>query len=100
MRKPDAYAVIMSPDAATVNFDRLRCETIPEGTFEADVYFCCHCNRAVHVKPGAVPEELGSMCRACMKMVCPKCAAGPCVPFLKKLDLWEAKERALRSYGF
>ena len=27
------------------------------------------------------------MCRNCMKMVCPACANGPCVPFMKKLDV-------------
>ena len=100
MRNPGGYAVIVSPEPATVNFDRLRCERISEGTHEADVYSCVHCNRIVHVKPGAIPEELGSMCRNCMKMVCPACAPGPCIPWLKKLEISERRDQALRSYGF
>lgn len=98
MRNPAGYAVIETDGRARVNFDRLRCETI-KGTHEADVYNCQHCNRFVHVEPGAIPEELGSMCRNCMKMVCPTCAPGPCVPWLKKLEQYEQRERTLRSYG-
>jgi len=99
MRKPSGYATISTPEPTAVNFDRLRCETIKEGFHEMDVYDCKHCNRIVHVKPGAIPEELGSMCRNCMAMVCPKCAEGPCIPWLKKLEIAERRDRALRSYG-
>lgn len=99
MRNPGGYAVIVAPEPTRVNFDRLRCETIGEGTFEADTFTCIHCNHIVHVKAGAIPEELGSMCRGCMKMVCPRCAPGPCVPWLKQLEAAEARDRALRSYG-
>jgi hypothetical protein len=99
MRKPDGYAVIVAPEPTNVNFDRLRCERLPEGTSEADTYTCWHCNRIVHVKPGAIPDELGSMCRNCMHMVCPRCAPFGCIPWLKKLEIAERRERALRSYG-
>jgi hypothetical protein len=99
MRNPGGYAVITAPEPTRVNFDRLRCETVGEGTTEVDIYGCVHCSRLVHVKPGAIPEQLGSVCRHCMKMVCPTCAPGPCVPWLKKLDIAEARDRALRSYG-
>lgn len=98
MRNAGGYAIITTPEPTTVNFDRLRCETV-QGTYEADVYTCLHCNRIVHVKPGAIPEELGSMCRNCMGMVCPACAPGPCTPWLKKLDMAERRDRALRSYA-
>lgn len=98
MRNAGGYAVITAPEPTTVNFDRLRCETV-SGTHESDVYSCVHCNRIVHVKPGAIPEELGSMCRNCMQMVCPACAPGPCVPWLKKLEVAERRGQALRSYG-
>lgn len=99
MRRPGGYATITAPEPTRVNFDRLRCEVVGEGTFEADTYTCAHDNRIVHVKPGAIPEELGSMCRNCMQMVCPACAPGPCVPWLKKLEMAERRDRALRSYG-
>lgn len=99
MRNPGGYAVISSPDGGVVNFDRLRCEAIPKGKYEADTFTCCHCNRIIHVKAKASPDEFGSMCRNCMKMVCPACANGPCVPFMKKLEIAEAREQARRSYG-
>jgi hypothetical protein len=99
MRNPGGYAVITCPEPTKVNFDRLRCEVLPEGIHEMDAYTCEHCNRIVHVKPGAIPEELGSMCRHCMKMVCPSCAPFACVPWLKKLEMAEKRDIALRSYG-
>jgi uncharacterized protein CbrC (UPF0167 family) len=100
MRNPGGYAVITSPDPTPVNFDRFRAERISAGTFEADTFTCVHCNRVMHVKPRAPMDEFGSMCRNCMKMVCPRCADGPCVPFEKKLEMWERRSEALRSYGF
>lgn len=100
MRNAGGYAVITSPTPSQVNFDRLRCESIGEGAFEADTFTCVHCNRVVHVRPRASPDEFGSMCRNCMKMICPRCADGPCTPFLKRLEMIEARDRARRSYGF
>lgn len=100
MRNPGGYAIITSPEPGRVNFDGLRCEQIPAGTYEADSFTCVHCSRVIHVKPRVSMDEFGSMCRNCMKMVCPKCADGSCVPFMKKLELHEAKDRARRSYGF
>ena len=100
MRKAGGYAVITSPDGSDVDFDGLRCQHIAAGAFEVDTFTCCHCNRIIHVKPFAPMDEFGSMCRNCMKMTCPTCADGPCVPFEKKLDEVEKRDRALRSYGF
>jgi hypothetical protein len=99
MRNPGGYAVIVSPDATEVNFDGFRCEKINAGTVEFDTFTCCHCNKVMHVKAKAPMEEFGSMCRNCMKMVCPVCANGPCIPFEKKLDEMEKRDIALRSYG-
>lgn len=99
MRLPQGYAVIVSPEPAKVNFDGLRCEEISAGTFEADTFSCVHCNRVVHVKARANIDEFGSMCRNCMKMVCPACANGPCIPFEKRLQIMEDRDRTLRSYG-
>jgi hypothetical protein len=99
MRRPGGYAVITSPDAQRVNFDGLRCEEVRAGTFETDTFTCVHCCRVVHIKPKANMDEFGSMCRNCMKMVCPACANGSCTPFEKKLEQMEKRDRALRSYG-
>lgn len=99
MRNPQGYAVITSPEKARVTFDKMRCEDVCAGVNERDTFSCVHCNRVVHVRPKASMDEVGSMCRNCMKMVCPKCASGPCVPFMKKLELEEKRFQALRSYG-
>lgn len=99
IRNPHGYAVIYAPEGTKVNFDRLRCEEIPAGKFEADTFTCIHCNRVIHVKPFTSMDEFGSMCRNCMKMTCPTCADGPCVPFMKKLEEAEKRDIARRSYG-
>jgi hypothetical protein len=91
--------LIVSPEPSKVSFDRMRCEEISAGLVERDTYTCKHCNRVIHVKPLAPMDDFGSMCRNCMKMVCPTCADGPCVPFEKKLEQMEKREIALRSYG-
>ena len=100
MRNPQGYAHIISPGRSMVIFDRLRCEEIGEGVYEVDTFTCCHCNSIVHVKALAPMDEFGSMCRNCMKMTCPRCADGPCIPFEKKLERLEARDRARQSYGF
>jgi hypothetical protein len=67
---------------------------------EWDTFTCCHCNVVVKVMPKCNPDDLGGMCRLCMKMVCPKCVdTGICDPIEKKLERLEARDRALRSYG-
>lgn len=99
-RNPQGYSYIVSPDAARVVFDRFRAEEIPAGTTERDTFTCFHCNRVKHVKPRERPEDTGGLCKCCMKLICAKCvAAGNCVPFEKKLEAAEARDRALRSYG-
>lgn len=99
MRNPGGYAVIVDPEGGQVRFDRFRCEQVGAGTHEADTFTCCHCSIVIHVKPMAKIGEFGAMCRNCMKMMCPACANGPCVPFLKKLEEAEKRDRVLRSYG-
>jgi len=99
MRNPQGYAVIVSPEDAVIKYDKFRCDEIHTGTTECDTFTCVHCNKIMHVKPGSRMDEFGSMCRNCMKMVCPKCADGPCIPFMKRLEMAEARKRALDSYG-
>jgi hypothetical protein len=94
MRKPGGYAVLVSPESQVVNFDGMRRERVDPGSNEYDCFTCAHCNRIIHVRARANPDEFGSMCRNCMKMVCPTCADQGCTPFLKKID--EAEEREIR----
>jgi hypothetical protein len=34
-----------------------------------------------------------------MKYTCPTCADGPCIPFEKKIEAMENRDRIRRSYG-
>lgn len=99
MLRSGGYSIIVSPEEARVAFDKFRCEDIGRGTTECDTFTCVHCNKVMHVKPRASMDDFGSMCRNCMKMVCPKCAGGACTPFMKKLELAEKRDQAFRSYG-
>lgn len=84
MRNAGGYAVLFGPDG---------------GVTERDTFTCFHCNSVVYVKPKSNPDDFGSMCRLCMKMVCQRCANFGCTPFEKKLEQIEARDRARRSYG-
>jgi hypothetical protein len=100
MRKAGGYAIIQTPDPTPVNFDRWRCQEINSGTYEIDTFTCIHCGSVRHVTARMPMDDFGSMCRNCMKMVCPKCADGPCIPFEKKLEEAEKKDRFRRSLEF
>lgn len=99
MRNPGGYATIVSPAGSVANFDRFRCETISAGTYETDTATCGHCNSVRHIKAMRPMDEFGSFCRNCMKYTCPTCADGPCIPFEKKIEAMENRDRIRRSYG-
>jgi len=103
MRNPNGYAMIVSPTDSVAELDShlgksFRCEQIRAGTTEIDTFQCGHCGGHIHVKPLAPMDEFGSMCRNCMRMTCPTCATGPCVPFEKKLQEMEQKDYIRRQY--
>lgn len=97
MRNPGGYALIVGPDPSIAKFDGFRCESIA-AKHEADTFTCFHCGNVVHVKTKAPMDEVGSMCRQCMKMICPRCADGPCVPFMQKIDEMEQKDYLRKQY--
>ena len=78
MLRPGGYARIDDPECAPV---------------EMDTFTCAHCNRITHVKARRRPEDIGGLCKQCMGLICPACVGEPCVPFLKRLEAWEAGER-------
>ena len=98
MRNPHGYAVIVGAGGTVANFDGFRCEAINADTYETDTATCCHCNRVVHIKAMRPMDEFGSFCRSCMKYVCPTCADGPCIPFLKKIEELEQKDYIRKQY--
>lgn len=83
MRKPHGYATLTSED----------------GVAECDTTTCAHCNAITHIRPKQDPSTIGGLCKICMGLICPRCVGGECVPFVKKLEEWEARNEALRSYG-
>ena len=79
MRNPGGYAFSFDPGGLRQ---------------EADTFTCFHCNKVVVVKPKCNPDDLGGMCRLCVKMICPDCVnEGSCAPFEKKLDRIEKEAR-------
>jgi len=83
MRHAQGYATVIGPD----------------GTRECDTFTCAHCNRICHVPANLKIEQRGDFCRSCMRLICLQCAAKRvCTPFLKKLERFEAREMARRSY--
>lgn len=85
MRRPQGQATIVDPDAPTI---------------EMDTFTCAHCQQVRHVKVKERPEDVGGLCKMCMKLICPGCVdKAICDPFEKKLEREEARYHALRSYG-
>ena len=66
---------------------------------ECDTATCNHCNTVFHIKPGMHPSDIGGFCRICEKIICCQCVGDVCIPFEKRLDAIEARDRARRSYG-
>lgn len=60
----------------------------PEGALrEGRTFTCQHCNKVVFVPPMADPADLGGLCKLCMGLICPTCAAlGVCDTFEAKLE--------------
>lgn len=76
------------------------CITDPvDGIKECDTHTCAHCQKLVFTPPNKKIEEVGDFCRGCMKVICLNCVGKGCTPFLKKIELEEARYHALRSYG-
>ena len=84
MRKPQGYGVMFGPDGVIE---------------EHDTRTCAHCNTVHKIYPRMKPEDMGGLCKICMGLICSRCVDLGCTPFEKKLEMVEAKDRALRSYG-
>ena len=97
--KPQGYASITSPDPGRANLDGFQAVEVGAGNNEYDTTVCNHCNALTHVRARMRPEDIGGLCKVCMGLICPKCVGEPCVPFLKRLDEAERRDRVRRSYG-
>lgn len=89
MLRPQGYGVLTGPDG---------------NVKEADSFTCHHCQRIVFVKPRCSPSDAGGWCSICAKLICSPCLGrmsrgGGCVPWEKKMEKMEARDRFLRSAG-
>jgi hypothetical protein len=98
--RSQGYAVITTPESGRANLDGFQCVEAKEGANEFDTMSCGHCNRIVHVGARKRPEDIGGLCKQCMRCICPQCVdRGNCDPLERQLERMEAREEALRSYG-
>ena len=67
---------------------------------EFETCTCNHCNR-VWVTRSTVKGngDPGGFCRLCMKMICPTCVGKSCMPFEKKLKLYESRNDLFKKMG-
>jgi hypothetical protein len=77
------------------------CVADPEtGNREADTVTCGHCNGVYVVGVKEKAEDIGGLCKLCMRLTCARCTArGVCDPFERKLERAEASYHARRSYA-
>ena len=70
-----------------------------------DCFTCAHGNEIVIIKHGnRVEDEGGDFCVRCGKLICKGCAEEmqrtlKCVPFERRLEKMESRDRFLRSIG-
>ena len=69
--------------------------TGPQGTVERDTIQCCHCQAHYIVQPGSGKRR--GWCTMCSAPTCGKPACAPCVPFEKKLDAFERREKLMQA---
>jgi len=84
MRNPQGYGVVFGPSGVID---------------EHDTTTCGHCNGVNKIIHGMRAEDMGGLCKLCMKLTCSKCVDGPCIPFEKKLEQMEARDRWHRAYN-
>ena len=84
MRRPGGYAILSGGDGPTQ---------------EWDTFTCFHCQSIVQVKPLADAADSGGRCMVCDKLICKTCLGKGCLPFEKKIEAMEARDRFRRSLG-
>jgi hypothetical protein len=98
MLRPGGYAVIEGGSGTVAAFEFGKMFRITSDKHEADTYACVHCNAQVHAPVRSKDDYF--FCRNCMSRICPACADHPCIPFMKKVEAQEEKDRMLRSYVY
>lgn len=98
MLRPGGYAVIEGGGGTVAAFEPGKMFKVTSDRYEADTFTCIHCN-----KPAPAPVRSKDtdyyFCRGCMARICSSCADHPCIPFMKKVEAKEARDRMFRCYG-
>lgn len=99
MRNPGGYAVIINPAPGKVRLDEGRVGFACEGVTEFDTITCGHCNAVKHVRVKERPEDLGGLCKQCMKLICSRCVGMGCTPLERRIEEMEERDYRRRTYG-
>lgn len=109
MRNPGGYARVFGGDGTFVAVNKrnhnFECQKIDKyaDLWECDTFTCAHlsptCMGVVHVFPKMRPEDIGGLCKQCMKLICPNCVGLGCTPLEKAIEASERRSRTLASYG-
>ena len=100
MRNAGGYAFVINPTPGKIKLDGSRVEMACEGITEYDTFTCGHCGCVKHVRARERPEDLGGLCKQCMKLICPLCVdEGHCTPLMKRIEEMEEKDYRRREYG-
>jgi hypothetical protein len=59
---------------------------------EIDTFQCAHCNATIFIKP----SDPSPWCSCCDRQWCGRPRCRECTPFIKKIELYEAIDRAKR----
>ena len=83
LRRKAGYSILVDPDAGTTEWDRTTCG---------------HCNAVIRVPGGKTLADVAGWCWFEQRAICLPCKAAAvkakgCVPFLKKIERQEARER-------
>lgn len=100
MRNAGGYAFIVNPTPGKIRLDGGRVEAVCEGITEYDSFTCGHCNSIRHVRARERPEDLGGLCKSCMKLICPACVGQGCTPLEKRIGAMEQRDYLRRSNGW
>jgi hypothetical protein len=73
---------------------------VPNGEVEVETSTCAHCQNVTDIPNRRTMMDKVDVCRNCMRLICLSCVGKPCVPWLKKLEIMEARSRMLKDMGF
>jgi len=98
MLRPGGYAVIEGGSGTFAAFESGKPFKLRSDRHEADTWCCVHCNGQMHAPVRAKDTDY-FFCRNCLARICGPCADHPCTPFMRKVEVEEARTRMWACYG-